>query len=220
MGGVDGLTMSYLRLRQAIGWLGVSLPFLLLAGGWMFKGRGPQPSISEYYYTPMRDVFVGAHFAFGVFLGSYRVVMISDRSFDDDRWPGILACVFAIGLALFPTDPPGAAQVSAIAWIHYFCAACWLLTLAYFAYFLFPRSAPGATPTAMKRERNKIYRRCGIVMIAMIGLMFLYAAPPAAAKAPLAGLAPVFWLQTIAVLAFGCAWLVKGELILKDTQAS
>lgn len=27
---------------------------------------------------------------------------------------------------------------------------------------------------------------------------------------------PVFWLETVALLAFGTSWLVKGELVLKD----
>jgi hypothetical protein len=29
-------------------------------------------------------------------------------------------------------------------------------------------------------------------------------------------LTPVFWLESVAVVAFGVSWLVKGETILKD----
>jgi len=27
---------------------------------------------------------------------------------------------------------------------------------------------------------------------------------------------PLFWLETLAILAFGVSWIVKGEAILKD----
>jgi hypothetical protein len=30
----------------------------------------------------------------------------------------------------------------------------------------------------------------------------------------------LLWCETVAVLAFGLAWLVKGETIFKDTQTS
>jgi hypothetical protein len=29
---------------------------------------------------------------------------------------------------------------------------------------------------------------------------------------------PIFWPETIAIVAFGIAWLVKGQTILKDKQ--
>ena len=29
---------------------------------------------------------------------------------------------------------------------------------------------------------------------------------------------PVFWLEALAVIAFGVSWLVKGETVLRDDQ--
>jgi hypothetical protein len=37
---------------------------------------------------------------------------------------------------------------------------------------------------------------------------------------PLTAFNPVFWLETIAILAFGVSWLTKGEAILKDDFSS
>lgn len=51
---MTGLVTDYLRLRRAIGVLGVLLPAALYArAGW-------QPSISAMYHTEARDLFVGA----------------------------------------------------------------------------------------------------------------------------------------------------------------
>lgn len=68
----SSLVLSYLDLRKAIGILGIALPFVLVVGKFLFDGPGTQPSISDYYYASMRDVFVGIRCAIGVFLMSYR----------------------------------------------------------------------------------------------------------------------------------------------------
>jgi hypothetical protein len=61
---IDGSIRSYIVLRTAaIGYLGMALPFVLLLGKIIFKGGGIEPSISDYYYTVMGDVFVGCMFA-------------------------------------------------------------------------------------------------------------------------------------------------------------
>jgi len=62
-------TYSYLSLRKAVGWIGMSLPFVLMLGVILiFNGNLIQESISHYYYTGMRNVFVGALCAVGLFL--------------------------------------------------------------------------------------------------------------------------------------------------------
>ena len=68
------IVISYMNLRRAIGFIGVGLPFALLLGEFIIRSfyanaAGPQPSISEYYYTAMRGVFVGSMCAIGTFLG-------------------------------------------------------------------------------------------------------------------------------------------------------
>ena len=93
------LVLSYLDLRKAVGIIGFALPFVLAFGKILLQGSGIQSSISGYYYTDMRNVFVGSLCAIGVFL-------MSTRGYDrKDEIAGILACVFAVGVALFPTTP-------------------------------------------------------------------------------------------------------------------
>src|SRR3989344_41314 len=98
----DYLVLSYLDLRKAIGVIGMALPFVLVFGKFSIQGGGIQSSISSYYYTVMGDVFVGSLCAIAVFLGSYRGYTRTDSI------AGNLACVFALGTALFPTAPEDA----------------------------------------------------------------------------------------------------------------
>src|SRR5215468_1540580 len=94
------LIISYLGLRKAVGFIGLGLPFVLIFGNQLFPDSPWfQYSISDYYYTHMRNVFVGSLCAIGVFLITYRGYDICDRI------AGALASVFAIGVALFPTTP-------------------------------------------------------------------------------------------------------------------
>jgi len=62
-------TYSYLALRKAVGWIAILLPFTLMLGVFLiFKGEIIQESISHYYHTDMRNVFVGAICAIALFL--------------------------------------------------------------------------------------------------------------------------------------------------------
>ncbi len=201
------LVLSYLGLRRAIGVIGMSLPFVLALGGLLLDGRGIQPSMSDYYYTGMRDVFVGSLCAIAVFLCSYRY----DRP---DAIAGAVAGVAAVGVALFPTTRGGLeAGQDAAGVVHLVCAAVFFLTLAWFCLGLFTRTHPDVPPTPAKRRRNAVYRVCG-------GLVLLGVA--ASALSPLlpanlvAAVHPVFWAEALAVVAFGVAWFVKGETILQD----
>ena len=203
----DTLVLSYLGLRKAIGIIGLALPFVLALGKMALESPGIQDSISAYYYTVMRDVFEGSLWAIAVFLMSYR-------GYDSrDNIAGNLACAFAIGVALFPTTPEGQAT-SATGVIHLVCAAAFFLTLAYFSLVLFRKTDPTRTPKLRKRQRNRVYTACGYTILASIGTIAIIGV--LASNAPINHLDPRFWLESVAVVAFGISWLVKGEAILKD----
>ena len=112
------LIISYLTLRKLIGFLGAGLPFVLAVGGFLFFQEDIQKSMSAYYYTGMRNVFVGVLFVLGFFLLSYRGY---ERK---DDIAGDLAFLFALGVAIFPTAPGGHVTPTAqiISNIHYISA--------------------------------------------------------------------------------------------------
>jgi len=203
------LVLSYLGLRKAVGIIGLALPFVLAFGRILLQGFGLETSISCYYYTDMGNVFVGSLCAIGVFL-------LSCRGYDQrDAIAGRLACLFAVGVALFPTASCAASDSPsvAISRVHWSCAALLFLTLAYFCLALFTQTS--GNPTRQKGQRNIVYRICGyailasIVLIAVVNLLLK-------GDSPVPALHPVFWLESTAVIAFGVAWLTKGEMILKD----
>lgn len=204
------LVISYLGLRKAIGIIGIALPFVLAFGKILLDGPGLQSSISSYYYTVMRDVFVGSLCAIAVFLMSYRGY---ERK---DDIAGKLACAFAIGVALFPTTPDmdPTARDKVIAGLHFLFAASFFLTLAFFSLVLFRKTDPTKTPTPKKLQRNVVYTICGYAILACIALIAGLGLLPG--TSPVRRLAPAFWLESIAVVAFGISWLTKGEAILKD----
>lgn len=208
----NSLVISYLNLRKAVGIIGISLPFVLALGKRLVDGPGIQSSISAYYHTGMRDVFVGILCAIGVFLLSYRGY---DRR---DDFAGTLAGIFAVGVALFPTSRvEGAVARDTSGTLHLVFAALFFLTLAYFSLVLFRKTDPTRPPTSRKKQRNVVYAICGWTILACLALIAAVSLLPA--DSPIRALDPVFWLEALAVVAFGVSWMTKGEAILKDLHA-
>ena len=198
----DTVIVSYLTLRKVVGALGMALPVVLAVWGFALQHRIELlPSISEYYDLRTRDAFVGILFTIAWFLFTYHGY---ERQ---DDIAGNFACAFALGVALFPVSGSPVEHV-----VHFISAAALFLVLAYFALFLFTKSA--GFETHAKRLRNRVYRACGAVMLLCIALIAAYQLAPQAM--PASARNPVFWLETIALWAFGFSWFVKGEAILKD----
>lgn len=207
------LVFPYLTLRTIIGVLGMALPIVVSLGAMAFFQTGLQNSISGYYHTGMRDVFVGMLWAIGFFLFSYEGY---ERA---DNIAGELACVFAIGVALFPTSPDGAAGPVAdiISVVHLVFAGLLFLTLAYFCLFLFTKTDPEVPPTPRKLQRNVVYRVCGYTMLLSFLLILVYTyLLPDSLVASIAPMRPIFWLEALAIFAFGVSWFTKGEGMLRD----
>lgn len=209
------LVIPYKNLRVTIGVLGIAMPFILYLGGKFIFRMGVQESISAYYHTGMGDVLVGILFALGVFLFSYKGYG------QEDNLAGYLACFFAIGVALFPVLRRG--ETSAV-WMnvsaaHHFFATSFFLTLTYFCLALFTRSKSKLSELpSMKRLRNTIYRVCGGIMLLCIVIMGTYLLA-FDGTGPFLGLTnPIFWFETIAILAFGFSWFVKADVIFKDAE--
>ena len=64
--------MSYLGVRRSLGMLAFLLPLVLGPFGFFVLGIEVQENMSSYYHTPLRDIFVGAMCAMGIFLFCYH----------------------------------------------------------------------------------------------------------------------------------------------------
>jgi len=205
----NALVFSYLALRKTIGFLGTLFPFVLALGGiFLFKTQ-LQSSISNYYHTDMGDVFVGVLCVIGFFLFAYK----GYTKVDDVV--GNVTGIFAVLVALVPTDP-GHGNATLIGTLHFICAALFFCGLIYFSLFLFTKTNPSADVTRRKKQRNVVYKVCGYTMAACILLIAVYYLLPDETADPFKSSNPIYWLEAIAVVAFGISWLTKGEAILKD----
>ena len=208
-GSEQSLVLSYLDLRKSVGAIGMALPFVLALGRMLLEAPGILASMSAYYYSVMGDVFVGSLCAIGVFLWSYRYGRI-------DAIAGHLACIFALGVAFFPTTPAVGATPHdvVIGIVHGISALGFFITLAFFALVLFRKTNPTQIPTPKKLQRNIVYTVCGYTILACVALDVALNFLPSGSA--IFQFAPTFWLESIAVIAFGISWMVKGETILKD----
>ena len=209
------LVVSYLGLRQTIGWTGLLMPVAVRIGAYLFEGIATTGSISAYYYTGMRDVFVGTLVLVGALLACYR----SPAWYD-----GLVATIAglaAIGIGLFPMDPVFAKEIIAkcpqvvdqcylstgILGYHFVFVALFFGLGVYLVFWRFKAFTP-SSPTPQKVVRNKIYRLCGILMVVgIVGVGYLAFFRTGQS---------IFWPETLAVVAFAAAWLVKGQTILRD----
>ncbi len=215
----NALIMSYLSLRIVVGILGIILPIVLFIGTRLiFNCSHVQESISAYYHTGMRDAFVGIISAIAVFLFTYKGY---DRT---DDIAGNCASVFAVGVGFFPSSYFGLKTTciqhhidnGIFDVLHLISAALLFLILAYFSFFLFTKTK--GDPTEQKLKRNLIYRVCGILILVCILAIALYVLYLRGRFPYLMNLRPIFWLESIALWAFGFSWLTKGEMILKDLE--
>lgn len=212
---------SYLIMRVLIGVVGVSLPFVLaLCDGLLLDGNPfPRTSVSAYYYSGVRELFVGALIATGIFLLTYKV---ADRNLDNIL--STVAGVAAITVALFPTArPEESAELrpprpeltplqdrlgeSAVEVIHFIAAFTFIASLAVISYFFGKRE--GKRPVRIGQHRTREFWRnfhwacAGAIAAALVWVGIT----------ELADIGPnerLLYGEAVAALAFGASWLWKG----------
>ena len=205
----NNIIHSYQALRKAVGWIGILLPFTLMIGLFLFfHGHRILNSISHYYYSGMRDVFVGAICGIALFLFFYRGYD-NWKKLNWDRWITNIGGFLALGIAFFPTTKEGTGNW--VGSIHFICASSFFFLLACYSIFVFTRKGPD--PTKEKLTRNIIYVICGIAMIACLIAIFIYFN---FIQTDNSESSFVFWGETIALIAFGISWLTKGGALFPD----
>jgi hypothetical protein len=206
----DPAQLSYFALRKAVGGIALGLPFAV-ALPWFLSRHMLESSISGYYYTAMRDLFEGSVCAIALF-------QLFCRGYDwKDEVAGILSGVFALGVALFPTAPDHCATPfqEHVGTVHYIFAGLLFSTLAVFCLVLFKMSAQGHVVTERKKYRNRFYTGCGIVILGSMAAI-LVLVKILKIEHVFGGVGTVFFFETTSLCAFGVAWLIKGETLLKD----
>jgi hypothetical protein len=221
------LVFSYLAHRRVIGYTGALMPLMVSLGAYLIFDTGIQFSISKYYHTGTREIFVGTLWVIGFFLLSYN------GHGKIDPIAGKLGCLFALCTTLFPTalseHPSGHEQL--IGNIHITFAALFFGVLIFFSVYLFRKTDKGDgrftlrlfrrpgqadTRSRVKVWRDALYLVCGLGMAACLLLIALFLIFFNDEGSCLPSLHPVFWLEATAIVLFGLSWLTKGQAILKD----
>jgi len=218
--------VSFRTIRRAVGTVGLVLP-LLGPVGWLVWGIPLQDNLSSYYHTPLRDVFVGLMCSLGLFFFCYRG---HDR-FED--WTANLACVFALGLALFPVDPQPLRLTGDHTWVavvHGLAGAGFFLTMAVYSLLHLPKSRRALNPQDLlareddeadevephRFERNMLYRLSGVSILVAMLAMGVYFILPGGWKETADRFNVLYMLETIAIWSYAGAWLLKGRFIVAD----
>ena len=202
------------KAQIIIGLIPLLLPFILVSVVYVLPDPDAQTSnyvldsISHYFHSKSIVGFVGALFAVAMFFYAYRGY--TDDKIDERVTDFLALC--AIGIAIFPTNKMGE-PINTIAIIHYSFAALFFILLAYMSYFRFTKTNDPENMSAMKKQRNKLYKGTAIFMLACI-----VSIPIVSKFAPdfseLSNF--TFLAESLALFAFGIAWLAKGELLMAD----
>lgn len=207
---------TYRRIRRAIGYLGISIPVLLVGLSLIsFFQTAVQPSISHYYYTNLREIFTGTLCAVGLFLICYKGHG-NASIFKNDNLLTNIAGIMALGVALFPTNPDDfKAKIYTLipsgekwlGWLHYGFAALLFLIFALLAInvFTIEKEKDTREPKSILNENN-IYRTCGYLIIVFVVLV------PVSEALQLFRYSTLV-LEALSLFAFGIAWLIKGRAL-------
>ena len=208
---------SYLIMRIVVGALGVALPVMLVLGDERLGGTPvPRDSLSAYYYSGARELFVGVLAAIAVFLVCYRV---ADRSWDNGL--SLLAGAAVLTVAVFPTGPSSRLTeltplqstfgVQLVQTIHFIAAGVFIASLGVISFFFGVRE--GARPRQPGQRRSRRFWRnyhwlwAGAILAAVAWIGATELTDGLAIWEPSKTLLIGEW---VAVWAFGASWLLKG----------
>jgi hypothetical protein len=188
---------DYRALRLLMGAIAFALPFIVT-----LVSSTTLPSISASYYTEARDIFVGLLFVVSAFLMAYNGHTTSEA------WASRAASLAAMVAALYPTSCEGCAA-DILSTIHYFAAVVLFSILAYFCLGPFRKNTKGQP--GKKGRRAKIYFACGWVIV--VCMLTIGISKLAMTEEVRNSLYITYWGESIALWAFGVAWIVSGKVI-------
>lgn len=188
---------DYKALRLMVGIIAFALPFVVTAIAQMSL-----PSISASYFTEARDEFVGLLFVVGGLMLAYN------GHTNREAMAAKVAAICAIVIALFPTAK-ACGDPSQTATIHTAAAVLMFSILAWFCFVPFRKNTKGKG--GKKGRRARLYFACGSVIVAamavgLIGKLLL-------SCQQVADLDLIYWIEAVALGAFGVAWIVAGKII-------
>jgi hypothetical protein len=182
----------------------ISLPIVFgLSSCWV----GMQGSISAFYHTDMRNVFVGGIFAMGVCLWAYKGYNYLENTCLN------AASLFLFGVALAPTDAPLGSNNWDLPVVHKVCAFAFFALIAAVCWFgrhhgLHTTGNVGKFCGFSFQSARKITAWLMVSVLVVAILLFILD--------KVGGIkfsSSTFWVETAAVLVFALYWqIVSSEM--------
>ncbi|MCD0164934.1 hypothetical protein [Deinococcus sp. 12RED42] len=223
---------SLQRFYWAVGLIGLFMPWVVRLVGYFSECITNQPTVSSYYYTSSRDLFVGSLFAIGILIICAR---IGDRL---ERLLFFLCGIGAFLIGLCPTtaDYPknimeavGAHTAQVYAQNVYVPQGPLLISGTRVSFhsvgvallfgsgliltgFVFVRNPldPGVSPH-IRVMRQRVYRWCAVVMLVCAVCLLIFNLPGNERLAPW-----TFYPESFYITAFGYAFLVKSQALIPN----
>lgn len=189
---------TYFALRAAMTILAVGLPVVLI--GWSLLGSALPVlgSISEYYWSPARDVFVGALVGTGITLICYRGYgPLENRLLN-------VAGTLLVVVALVPTDPPGDEAFGLRMAVHAAAAVGFFVTFAASVWWCADDTLGSSDDPARRIRRYRTAYRV-VAFVVVIAPLTALAIVLLSGQGALA----VLVVEAVAVVTFGGYWALK-----------
>ena len=206
---------NHKAMRRFVGFTAILLSPVVV----VFSGRfGDLTSISISYWTDARDIFVGSLIAIGFFLFAYNGI---GQRRDWEYWLSKFACVFAICIALFPTNGfpdegnTPAQWVQSVAGlfglavetVHFGSAVLLFACLIALMWFFSARAKIKGKPgRAMLYQWVSVLMGGGTAVGYVVGKYVLHIE------------ATIFWIELWGLTLFGFGWLVAGSYRSEDQK--
>lgn len=217
----DDHALAFHRVRVALGVLGMALPLLLALAGRLVDGH-VQPSISDFFHTSARDVFVGG-------LSAIAIFMITHRGLGGGRTKhhrrgnifAVLAGLSALGVALIPNEAEVVTTLSQEILglklspaLHYGAATMFYLMMSLTCLLVYARTTTGAEALFHRIMGWTVWCSGWAVMLLTY---WKRSGSPALQNFTIENNL-IFWDESLGVWAFCASWLVQAHCEYKRAQ--
>jgi hypothetical protein len=212
----DHILNTYTYLRLGMAGISIFFPLVLWWVGLSF-GVNFQDSISSYYHTPMRDVFVGSMIAIGSFLWFYQGFTKKENF--ALNCAGILAIVVALSptafvqkagqvkCETFTTLPMHGISETTASYIHGISAMLFFVAIAYVCIFTSYETLKAVNNPLRRQSYQNLYYflGAGMIVFPVCSALLLHFLNETNSI--------IYFVELAAVWVFSAYWIVKTKEI-------
>lgn len=191
----------------SLGVLGLLMPGMIWLGGLSIFDIPLQPSVSDYYHTPIGPFHVAALLAFAAYFA------VRPWATRHGRIIGVLIGLFSAIAAIVPVPQchetggmiARAQDLSGL--VHLTFAFLLLCTFAYLTLFCFGK--PIGTGNPADGNRRNLHRLLGVIMLVCSVLIGKIGLSGDTCHSAVTANSDVFWLEAAALSAFWLSWIIE-----------